>query len=122
MLSVVGALVVGAAAIAIAVTQSGSGDGAKETEPVRAMASISAARDRTFAWPDVPGAETYRITLLRGEQAVFEATSRTPALSLPPSLTFRPGRYTLSATPQSAGSTTSTRRPVIEETFVVAPH
>jgi len=121
MLSVVGALVVGTAAIAIAVTQLRSGDGARETEGVRATSSLSAARGWTFAWPDIPGAEAYRITLLRGEQLVFEATSRTPVLVLPTSLTSRPGRYTLAATPQLAGSTTSTGRPVIEETFVVAP-
>lgn len=120
-LAVVGALVVSAAAIALGVTHPGSRDGAKRAETERATSSRTVAPGWTFAWPDVPGAQTYRITIMRGDRRVLETTTAASSLELPTSLAFPPGRYTLSATAHRAGSSGPTGRPVIEETFVVAP-
>ncbi len=89
---------------------------------VAAQAAQQNVAARTYTWPAVPGAEVYEIRLVRGGQLVYQATSRAPAVLLPAGLVLRPGRYTLSATPRSDGSASDpTGRPVVEETFVVAP-
>lgn len=89
---------------------------------LQARASRRAKAARRYTWPVVPGAEAYQVKLVRGRQPVYEATTRTPAFELPAGLHLVPGRYTWSATPQPNGSPVSpVARPVVEETFEVAP-
>ena len=87
---------------------------------LRARAARQTGAARTYTWPAVPGAEVYEITIMRGATAVYEATTRAPTLRLPEELALSPGRYTLSATPQSDSSSPDpAARPVVEETFQV---
>lgn len=125
-LAVVGVLPVVAAALALTVMRSAPDSTGFGTTAEEAATSLAASRQtgggRTYAWPDVPGARVYHVTLVRDRRPFFETTTTTPALELPPALEFPPGRYTLSATPQSESSSSEPAgRPVIEETFVVEP-
>lgn len=85
----------------------------------RAARQVQVAR--TYTWPLVPGAETYRIEIRRGAQSIYQATTRNPALALPAGLYLIPGRYTWTATPHFANpSRSAPDRPVVEETFQVS--
>jgi hypothetical protein len=128
-LAVVGVLTGVAAALALTVTHSAipgtnatvSGTGIEDAATSLATARHSRA-GRTYAWPDVPGARAYRVTIMQGRRPFFETTTAKPTLELPAAVELPPGRYTLSATPQSESSLReSAGRPVIEETFVVVP-
>lgn len=92
--------------------------------PRTALGSHAARRERTartYTWPAVPGAHTYRVRVLRGNQRVWEATTSTPAVELPAGLHLSPGRYTWSATPGfEEPLLDAAARPVVEQTFQVS--
>ncbi len=52
-----------------------------------------------YTWSAVPGARRYEVRILRGEQSVFEATTRRLAVELPEDLQMPAGRYTWLVTP-----------------------
>jgi hypothetical protein len=129
VLAVVGVLAGIGAALALTVTRSaipGTNATVSSTGIEKAATSLAATRHtpagRAYAWPDVPGAHAYRVTITRDRSPFFETTTTKPTLKLPTTLELPPGRYTLSATPQSESLVSeSAGRPVIEETFVVRP-
>ena len=57
---------------------------------------------------------------MRDEQSVFEATTRRLAVELPEDLQMPAGRYTWLVTPVF-GDGSSSARPTVEATFLVAP-
>jgi hypothetical protein len=124
--ALVGVLPVVATALALTMTQWApevtGPDATAEGAAPSPMAALQTGAGRTYAWPDVPGARTYHVAVLRDRQPFFETTTTKPTLELPTALELPPGRYTLSATPQSESSSSEpAARPVIEETFVVEP-
>lgn len=102
--------------------------GPRQADQAGAHASASALRERamrdaraarTYTWSAVPGARQYEVEILRGEQSVFEATTRKLAVELPVGLRMEAGRYTWLVTP-TFGDGRSAMRPVVEATFLVA--
>lgn len=84
-----------------------------------AAATLQPETAHPYAWPSVPGAHSYRVTIALGNRVMFRATTSKPTLELPAGLRFRPGRYTWSATPELSGPSAAPARPVVEGTFVV---
>lgn len=122
--TVVGVVPVVAAALALTITLLAPHvrgvDAAGEAVVTSPLTAPQTRAGRTYAWPDVPGARAYHVTVLRDQQPFFETTTTKPALELPTALELPPGRYTLSATPRSgSASSEPPGRPVLEETFVV---
>lgn len=91
----------------------------QEPRPLRAADESRSAR--TYRWPAVAGARGYRFEIREGERILFAATTKRPAIELPASLTFSPGRYELSATARLAGSSDGVTRPVLEASFLAGP-
>jgi hypothetical protein len=85
---------------------------------LRARAAQDVQAASTYTWPAVPGAEAYEVTLLRGGQPIYQATTRELALELPNDLRLHPGQYAWSVKPRLNGPLqTSDARPVIEGVF-----
>ncbi len=88
---------------------------------LEARAAKQTRAARSYTWPVVPGADFYEIEIVRDGRNVYEATTRATTLRLPAELALPAGRYTLSATPRSNGSSREqAARPVVEATFQVA--
>ena len=88
--------------------------------PVQTRAARQTQAARVYSWPAVPGAQAYKVKILRGRESIYEATTSAPTLELPEELKLSPGRYTWSATPQFKPGSSRAARPVIEETFEVS--
>jgi len=98
----------------------GAADASRSTLQAQAARQVRAAR--SYRWTAVPGAAAYEFEMLRGEDAVYEATTTALAVELPARLRLAPGRYTWSVTPTYEDqSAVFLRRPVVEATFQVAP-
>jgi hypothetical protein len=88
--------------------------------PHEAVVAREVREARTYTWPAVPGARTYEITLLRGREQVWSATTTATTAEFPARLRLAPGRYTWSATPAFGKSLLdAAARPVVEMTFQV---
>lgn len=87
---------------------------------LEARAAKQTRAARSYTWPVVPGADFYEIEIVRDGRNVYGATTRATTLRLPAELALPAGRYTLSATPRSNGSSREpAARPVVEATFQV---
>lgn len=116
----VGASALGAVPAAGPRPEATRADAQASASALHERATRDARASRIYTWSAVPGARRFEVQILRGGQSVFEATTRRLAVVLPEDLQMPAGRYTWLVTPIfESGS--SSARPVVEATFLVAP-
>jgi hypothetical protein len=101
--------------------QAGAGGtrSAPSPPPTRTTAPSDFTPARVFLWPAADGATFYAVTFLRNGSTFYSARVSRPRLTLPASITFRPGSYRWIVRPGTAGQ--PLRSPIVDSTFTVEP-